>query len=155
MASPRLDFTWHLMTRPASGPLPRAMWLREFAILKRSRFGKRQQNNTPAALSYATMKMHVSPTAVMPLPDASFLRASSHGIAARVELLHEANEADYRHIAHYADVRRADRDVHRPRGAAQLEVEVMELHPFDPLPAGFRLKTSEARVAKFFVRGPI
>ena len=42
-----------------------------------------------------------------------------------------------------------------PLRPAQLEVEVVEVHAFDPLAAGLRLEAGQARVAEFLVSGPV
>src|SRR5437667_11990812 len=101
------------------------------------------------------MKMDVPPASALALPDTRLLEASGEGVAVRSDPLVETDVGDNRHIAHDADMRRRHRRVLFAAKAAEVEVELVNLHALDQLAERVRLKGVRRRLAELLIGGPV
>src|SRR5262249_40076408 len=99
--------------------------------------------------------MNVLPMSVLPLPDTCLLRPRGERRPVGPNPLIEPDVADYRHVAHHADVWRAHRSLLLARHAAELKVEMVKRQADYELAAGFRLERGEGGVGEFLVAGPV
>src|SRR5262249_49088717 len=103
---------------------------------------KRAGLGRPALLAWQRrrVKMHVSPLAIQPLPDARFLHRRGRWLAVFAEALIEPDVRNHGHVAHEPDVRGNYRGLVRASDAAKIEVELVECQAVNELALGFRLE---------------
>src|SRR5262245_21890410 len=102
------------------------------------------------------MEVDLSPASLLALPDARLKGGGSGRGAVRADTLVEADIGDHGHIIiEDTHTRRAHGRVVRPLGAAELEVEAVELQALNQLTARLRLEGSQRRVGQVLIGGPV
>ena len=106
-------------------------------------------------LNRRSMKVHVLPFPVLALPDPRLLDRAANGQPVRSYSLIQANVGDHRHVIHDSNLGRTHGRLIITLRPFSVEIKRMKLQTFDKLALGFRLKSSQGRIAELLVDGPI